>query len=831
MLQDIRYALRLLRLSPGFTLVAIASLALGTGANTAIFQLLDAIRLRTLPVKAPQELVELRIGDMTHARGTWLRDVALTNPLWEKIRQQQQLFSGSFAWADESFDISANGESHQIAGLWVSGDFFRVLGVEPIIGRVFTATDDRRGCGLAPGAVLSYGFWQREFGGDSSVIGRKIAIGKNRIEVIGVTPPGFFGLEIGRAFDIAMPICSEPAWHEVDGRLDRLDSGTTWWLSVMGRLKPGVRIEQASAVFQASSAEIFEATLPADYPRDSVKPYLAMKLFAIPGGSGISRLREQYSRPLTLLLGIAGLVLLIACVNLANLMLARASGRQREIAVRLAMGASRARLARQLVTEGLLLAVTGASLGLLLARWLSRFLVSFLATGNDPTFVAMPQDFRIFAFTAALAILTCLVFESIPVLRATRTDPGEALKSGGRSLTQGRERHGLRRALITSQIAVSLVLLTGTLLFVRSLRNLETVDPGFQTRGMLVMDVNLSGLSLPLGRAVSFQREILDRVRSIPGVEGAAQVTILPLTGANWNNRFWMDGSDLAHARVALRSMIGTEYFRTFRTALVGGREFDERDQTSVAKVAIVNEEFAREVMGDVNAVGKRIWVEPTPYVPQTALEIVGVVKNAKYRDLREEFQPVVFVPMSQAALERAASSIMIRSKTHPEALVRSLRTVLAGISPGLRYSFRGFDTWVEDSLVRERLMATLSGLFGVLAVVLTAVGLYGVISYTVSQRTNEIGIRIALGADRQTVIAMILRETAVVLAAGLGAGTLLTLAVGRAAATLLFGLEPYDPLTLLIAGISLAVLAGAASYLPAWRAASVNPVIALRQD
>jgi putative ABC transport system permease protein len=827
----VRYAARLLRLSPGFSLIAIASLALGTGANTAIFQLLDAIRLRTLPVKAPQELVELRIDDMTHARGTWLRDAALTNPLWEKIRQQQQAFSGSFAWADESFDISANGESRQVTGLWVSGDFFRVLGVEPMLGRAFTGTDDRRGCGLVPGAVVSYGFWQREFGGDASVIGRKIAVGKNRIEVIGVTPPGFFGLEIGRAFDIAMPICSEPTWNEVDGRFDRINSGTTWWLTVMARLRPGVPIEQASAVFQASSAEIFEVTLPADYPRDSVKPYLAMKLFAIPAGSGISRLREQYSRPLTLLLGIAGLVLLIACVNLANLMLARASGRQREIAVRLAVGASRARLARQLVTEGLLLAVIAAGLGLLLARWLSRFLVSFLATGNDPTFVAMPQDLRIFGFTATLAVLTCLVFASIPVLRAAQTEPGDVLKSGGRSVTQGRERHGLRRALIASQIAVSLVLLMGTLLFVQSLRNLETVDPGFQTRGMLIMDVNFSGLSLPPGRAVSFQREILDRVRSIPGVEGAAQVTILPLTGANWNNRFWMDGSDLTHARVALRSMIGTEYFRTFRTTLVGGREFDERDQTSVAKVAIVNEEFAREVMGGVNAVGKRIWVEPTPYVPQTALEIVGVVKNTKYRDLREEFQPVVFVPMSQAALERAASRIMIRSKIRPDALVRSLRTGLAGISPDLRYSFRGFNAWVEDSLLRERLMATLSGLFGALAVVLTAVGLYGVISYTVTQRTNEIGIRIALGADRQTVIAMILRETAVVLAAGLGAGTLLTLAVGRAAATLLFGLEPYDPLTLLIAGISLAILAGAASYLPAWRAASVNPVIALRQD
>ena len=828
LISDVRYAVRLLRLSPGFTLVAIVSLALGTGANTAIFQLLDAIRLRTLPVKAPQELVELRIDDMTHARGTWLRDAALTNPLWEKIRQQQQPFSGSFAWADESFDISANGETRQVAGLWVSGDFFRVLGVEPVLGRLFTGTDDRRGCGLSPGAVVSYGFWQRELGGDPSVVGRKVSLGKNQVEVIGVTPPGFYGLEVGRTFDIALPICSEPA---LDGGNGRLDSGTTWWLTVMARLKPGVPIEEASAIFQTSSAGIFEATLPADFPPDSVKPYLAMKLLAIRAGSGISRLREQYSRPLTLLLGIAGLVLLIACVNLANLMLARASGRQREIAVRLAVGASRARLAQQLVTEGLLLAVTGAGLGLLLARWLSRFLVSFLATGNDPTFVAMPQDLRIFGYTVALAVLTCLVFASIPVLRAARTEPGEVLKSGARGVTQGRERHGLRRALVVSQIAVSLVLLMGTLLFVRSLRNLKTLDPGFRTHGILIADVSFSSLQLPPGRAVSFRQEVLERLRAVPGVESVAEVTIVPLTGANWNNRFWMDGSDLAHAHESLRSMIGSEYFQTLRTPLIAGREFDEHDLTSLAKVAVVNEEFARKVTGSLNAVGKRFWVEPTPYEPQTKLEIVGVVKNTKYRRLREDFQPVVFLPLSQAALKRPEGRYMIRSSAGSDALASSVRSALAAISPQMRYSFHVFDTWVEDSLLRERLMATLSGLFGVLAVLLTAVGLYGVISYTVAQRTNEIGIRIALGADQRMVIALILRETAVVLAAGLGAGTVLTLAVGRAAATLLFGLEPYDPLTLLIAGISLAVLAGAASYLPAWRAASLNPVIALRQD
>jgi predicted permease len=828
MVQDIRYALRVLRLSPGFAFVAIITLALGTGANTAIFQLLDAIRLRTLPVRAPQELVELRIDDMTHARGNWRRDDALTNPLWEQIQKRQQAFSGVFAWADETWDMSQTGEFRAVAGLWVSGDFFPVLGIEPALGRLLKPADDRRGCGLTPGAVISYGFWQREFARDPSIVGRAILIGKNRIEVIGVTPPGFFGMEIGRTFDVALPICSEPV---IAGTNGDLDSGTTWWLTVMGRLKPGLSRQQATALFQANSSAIFEATLPADYPPASVKPYLAMKLFAIPAGRGLSRLRDQYSRPLALLFGIAGLVLLIACVNLANLMLARASARQREIAVRLAVGASRTRLARQVVTEGLLLAVSGAGLGLLLARALSRFLVSFLATGSDPTLVDLPQDLRIFSFAAALAILTCLLFASAPVLRAARTDASEALKSGGRSVTLGRERLSLGRLLVASQLAVSLVLLTGTLLFARSLRNLNTLDPGFQQHGILVADIGLSGPELPSARAVSFRRELLERLRAIPGVEAVTEATIVPLTGGNWNNRVWMDGSDSAHGRVSLRTMIGPEYFRTLRTPLLAGRDFDEHDLTSVSKVAIVNEEFARRIVGGLSAVGRRFWIEITPYEPQTALDIIGVVKNTKYRDLREDFQPVFFVPLSQAALGRTRGRFLIRSSVRSESLVASVRSALGEISPDMRYLFHLYDAWVQDSLLRERLMATLSGFFGVLAVVLTGVGLYGVISYTVARRTNEIGIRIALGADRRAVIALILRETAAVLAAGLAVGAVLTLAVGRAAATLLFGLAPYDPLTLAIAGASLAVVAAAASYLPAWRASSVNPAIALRQD
>ncbi len=823
--QSARYALRQFRTSPGFAIVAITSLALGCGANTAIFQLLDAIRLQSLPVRAPQELVALRIDDMTHARGTTLRDDSFTNPLWEQIRARQDAFNGIFAWSGEPFNISPHGERHQIAGLWVSGDFFHVLGIEPVLGRVFTARDDRRGCGLSPGAVISYGFWQSQFAGDTSVIGRSFSIEGHPVQIVGVTPPEFFGLEAGRTFDIALPICSQPAL-QTEGRLD---SGTTWWLTVMARLKPGLPLQRASVILHGLSPAIFETSLPAGYPSDSVKPYLNMKLLVSPSSGGISRLRDRYSTPLALLLAIAGLVLVIACANLANLMLARASARKREMAVRLALGASRARLAQQLLIEGLLLAFAGVALGILLAQALSRFLVSFLMTSDDPTFLNLRLDWRIFAFSALLGLLTCILFSLAPALQAARTDPGDALKSGSRSMTSGRDRVSLRRLLVASQIALSLVLLVGALLFVRSLRNLMTLDPGFDPRGVLIADVNFSGMHLPPGRAVLFHDQLLQTVRAIPGVASAAQTTIVPLTGASWDNRVWMEDSDFQHARAIKRSMVGSAYFRTLKTSLLAGREFDQHDSNSTK--AIVNQTFARLFTAGRNPVGLRFWIESTPYAPQTEYEIVGLVQDAKYRDLREESQPLVYLPMSGPMLEGSDVRMMIRSGVGNDALVSALRTALARMSPDIGYSFRLFDTRIQDSLLRERLMATLSALFGALAAALTAVGLYGVISYTVARRTSEIGIRVALGAGRWSVISLTLREAAGVLAAGLGAGAILSLAASRTAAVLLYGVKSYDVWTLVISALAITLVTAVATYLPARRASSLNPAITLRQE
>jgi putative ABC transport system permease protein len=517
---------------------------------------------------------------------------------------------------------------------------------------------------------------------------------------------------------------------------------------------------------------------------------------------------------------------LIACANLANLMLARASARRREIAVRLALGASRARLVQQLLTEGLLLAVAGAVIGLLLAQALSPFLVSFLNTGEDPILVDLRLDWRVFGFTAILAIFTCVLFALTPAIRAVRVGVGNALKSGSRGMTSGREPLALRRVLAASQIALSLALLVSALLFVKSLRNLATLDPGFQARGILIADTDL-----PAGRAISFRREVLERLRAIPGVEAAAEATVIPVNGANWNNRMWMDGEKSGEGRVALRSMVGAGYFRTLKMPLIAGREIDDHDLASFSKVAVVNEEFARVFSRAQNAVGRQFWIEATPYYPETAYEIIGVVKNAKYHDLREDFQPVAFTALTKEALSRAGGRFVIRSGVRPDGLVASVRTTLAGINPDTQYTFHFLERWIQESLLRERLMATLSGIFGALAVLLAAVGLYGVISYTVARRTSEIGIRVALGADRQAVIGIILRETVVVLAFGLCAGYALSLAAGRFAAVFLFGVNPQDPFLLAAAGIAVSLMAAAASYLPALRACALNPVIALRQE
>ena len=825
MIQDLRFGVRMLLKHKSFTAMAILSLALGIGANTAIFQLLDAVRLRMLPVKAPQELAEVHLADTKGMRGGIGRPTQVTNPIWEQIRDRQEAFSGIFAWGTTTVNLAPGGEVRSARMLYVSGDFFNALGVLPAKGRVFANSDDQRGCG-APGLIISHEFWQREYGGDANVIGRKLTLADHSLEIIGVTPANFFGMEVGRSFDLSLPICAVPI---VRGN-DRLLSGIIWWLTVTGRLKPGWSVEQAGNQLQGISPGLFESALPANYPPASVKDYLGSRLIAVPAGSGLSELREKYEQPLWLLLAIAGLVLLIACANLANLLLARASARAREIAVRQALGASRRRLIRQLLVESLLLAALGAALGAGLAKLLSRFLVVFLSTSADPVFLDLTLDWRVLGFTAGLAVLTCMLFGLTPAIRVTRREPGAVMKAGGRGLTASRERFSLRRALVVAQVALSLILVASALLFARSLNNLRTVDTGFHQEGVLIARADFERLNLAPERYPAFKDELLDRIRAIPGVEAAAVVHEIPLDdwgGAN----VWMDDADARTGKHTNLSRVGPDYFRTLQIPLLAGREFNASDRVGTPKVAMVNETFARKFLNGSNPVGHRFWVEATPGDPETAYEIVGLVRDTKYEDLREEFGPIAYYAAAQNAGAGPGAPLMIRSRLPQAQTVAAVKRVLNEINPAITVSFREFNSMIEATILRERLMATLSSFFGILAFLLACIGLYGILSYNVASRTNEIGIRMALGARRRGVFWLVLREALLLVIGGLAVGLPMILAVTRVTSSLLFGLTPTDPISLFLAALLILAVAMVAGYLPARRATRVDPLVALRYE
>ncbi|MGA3239824.1 MAG: ABC transporter permease [Bryobacteraceae bacterium] len=827
-LRQLQLGVRMLRKNPGFTFVAVLSLALGIGANTAIFQILETVRLRSIPVKDPQQLALVQLADRTGWRGNQASAYpALSNPIWERFRDSQTAFAGLLAWWNNEFNLAPGGEVRLARGLFVNGDFFRVLGVQPMMGRVFTADDDRRDCGL-PGAVVSYSFWQREMGGDASAVGRKLTLNYQPVEVIGVTPAGFFGVEIGRSYDVAVPICSQAAlWTEGSW----LDAGTVWWLTVIGRLKPGWTLEKTNAQLQVSSPGLFQATLPANYPSINVKDYLRFRLSAVPAGNGVSWLRTQYGDPLLLLLATAALVLLIACANLANLMLARATAREHEIAIRVAIGASRGRLIRELMAESVLLTAAGGAAGLLLAGVLSQVLVALLGPSGSGLFLDLEPNRRVLAFAMGLAALTCILFGLLPAFRATRIAPGGVMKASGRSLTAGRERFGLRQALVVSQVALSLVLLVGALLFSGSLRNLLAVDAGFQRSGLLIADLDFRRLTIPSARRAAFKHDLVERVRALPGVDAAAEVGILPLSGGGIGNSVWMDGSDGSRKLESNFDWIGGGYLKTIGMNLLAGRDFDDHDLPQSPKVAIVNQSFARRLGLGADPVGKRFRREATPSEPETIFEVIGLVKDTKYYSLREEFLPIAFLSMAQDRQPDSDAQVLIHSTSPLADLTARMRNLATVIHPAMTIDFRRFDTTIEEGLLRERLMATLSGFFGFLAALIASVGLYGVMSYLVARRTNEIGIRMALGASGRDVLALIMRQAATLLGIGLAAGTVMALAAAQAARSMLFGLKPYDAATLGAAGAVLAAVTVVASYVPARRAARLEPVTALREE
>jgi predicted permease len=824
--QDIRYAFRIFWRSPGFALVAILSLTLGIGANTALFEVVNAVRLRALPIANPQDLVEVRLASMDGVRGnrqTWYPSV--TQPIWREIQARQTALTGLFAWNRASFNLAEGGEARRSEGLWVSGEFFPTLGVRPVAGRLFNSEDDRPGCALR--AVLSDGFWRRSYGGDPSAVGRTITLESRPFEIIGVAAPGFYGLEVGRAFDVALPLCAEPA---LDGDGDgRVNAGTTWWLSVFGRLKPGWTTDRAAAHFAAISPDLFRASLPAGYPPVSVQSYLDLKLTAKSGSAGLSQLREQYETPLWLLLGISGVVLVIACANLANLLLARASAREREIAIRLGIGASRGRVIRQLLTESLVLVAIGTAGALFVAGTLGQWLVTALETSDRTITLPLGIDWKVFGFACALALATCVLFGLAPAIRGTSVAAGAVMRGGARGTTSGRESRAIRRGLVIVQMALSLALLVASFLFARTLSNVLGVDPGFRAEGLTVAEINLTKLKLPADHVAVAVGDVIDRIRAIPGVESASTVAVVPISGSSGSNAVWPE-SDRSRSFESLINSAGSGFFSTMKVPMVAGRDFDQRDTPQSVPVAIVNETFAAKLGGNAAAIGQRFTRERTPRNPEKTYEIVGVVKNSSYMSVTEPPSPVACYADGQRSPEPDVQ-LVIRSSLPATTTTSAITAALANTDRRIEVSYVVLSTMIGDTLLQQKLLAALSGGFGALAAILTMVGLYGLVSYTVSRRTGEIGIRMALGATARDVVKLFLIEIGVLLAIGTACGLGLALAGGPTAAALLFRVEPYDPAILAAAVALLGTIALLASIVPARRATRIEPVVALRAE
>jgi predicted permease len=820
--RDLQYAGRTLVKTPVFTLAAIATLTLGIGANTAIFQLLDAVRLRSLPVPEPHRLAQIEIPGKG-GFGISAYSDNLSYPLFQQIRQHQQAFSGIFAWNSgyTSLRIGQGAEARRVSVLGVTGEFFPTLGISPAAGRLFRSDDDLRGC-PAPTVVLSYPFWQREFGGYSTAIGSRLVVEDHPLEIIGVAPAGFSGPEVGPHFDLTLPLCSISFLNNGDtSAFDRRDYS---WLNVMGRLKPGWTLERATDHLRAISPSLMQATVPSGYARRSVERYLQFCLEAIPGATGVSRLREQYDRSLWLFVGLTALVLLMACANLSNLMLARAGAREREFAVRLALGAGRGRLIHQTLTEGLLLAAVGAAFGLALAAGLSRAILRFLETSGNRLHLDLTPSWRVLAFTAAVTSLACVLLSLAPALRAARGQPAGAMKAGARGLTTDRSRFGFQRLLVVVQISISLILVAGAFLFVASFRWLVTMDPGFRAQGVLQASFELGRQDR---RDETVLRQLLAEVRATPQVESAASTTNFLIQSGMWSLGIRTDAAK-PESRF---TWVSPDFFATVGTPILAGRDFSTNDARSSPKVAIVNEIFAHVFFPGVNPIGKAFRTVTEPNYPEAEYEIVGLVKNTRYFALQAAEPPMVYGPVSQFPPGVTGTMIFIRTSAPLPAVEAAVRRHIAAWRPGTGMQFQVFQQTISDSLTRERLLAALSGFFGVLAPLLASIGLYGVLAYQTVRRRSEIGIRLALGATRGQIMQLVLKEAALLVFLGLVVGIFGSLAMAQAAASLLFGISARDPLHLGVGATALAAAAALGSMMPAGHASRLDPMNALRDE
>jgi predicted permease len=818
LIDDLRYAVRMLAHARAFSVVAILSLALGIGANTAIFTLINAVMLRSLPVAHPEELVQLSAIDGNES---------FTNPVWEQIRDHQTVFNGAFAYATMRFNLTSTGEVRHANGNLVSGDFFRVLGVQPVLGRVLSIADDQRGCPAI--GVLSFDYWQNTYGGDASVIGKTITLNSHPFQIVGVAQAGFTGLEVGRATHVFLPICDEPILRQ---RISFLDHRSAWWLTVIARSKPELPHDRFTNDLNALAASAFAATVPPRMRTEEQREYLKTGIRTLPAANGLSDLRHRYSRSLVTLMGIVGLVLLIACANVANLLLARATAREREMAIRVALGAARRRLMRQLLTESVLLSLLGAVLGLLLARWGSRILVAFLSPAGRPISLDLSLDQRVLAFSTAVAVLTGLAFGLAPAWRSARVAPNSALKANARGVVEGQRRFTLGKALVVAQIAISLTLIVGAGLLLGTFRKLVAMDAGFEAADVLIVSLDQSDSRASSAERLVQMETLLERMRALPGVTAASLSQTTPLGNSSWNEEMLIDGFTPKSERdgIAFFNEVSPGYFKTMGTPVLAGRDFDRSDRVGTTTVAVINETMARHFYGVANPIGRTYRVRAGKAVSRP-VEIVGVVKDAKYQSLREKTLPTAYVTVAQDSALGSDIYLELRIPGAASTSIPTVRSALIDVNPKLQMSFVPFATHFANSLKVERVLATLSAFFGGVALLLASMGLYGVISYSVARRRSEIGVRMALGAGQRRIASMVMSEVGGVLALGFVVGLGISVATTRLLASLLFELKPNDPSTFAASIALLGFAALLAAYLPARRAARVDPMEALREE
>ncbi len=826
--QDLRLALRLVRRSPGFAATIVLTLALGIGANAAIFGVVNSLLLRPLPVTDPHRLVTIS-SDAAIARG-YPSGFGWSFAMWEALQPHVPLFDGALAWTPVRFDLAQSGERQPVEGMFTSGGYFETLGVPAIRGRTFTAADDRPGGGAeGPVAVISDGFWQRRFGGAATIIGTPLVVDGVTVTIVGVTPPAFVGVDVGRAFDVALPLETEPLIHVKRSTL------RTSPLLVMLRLKPGQSAAAGTAILRSLQPAILGVT---PETLSTVRPPHNREAFTLVSAAagtslpvrGPLGLRQSYARPLLTILVVVLLVLVIACVNIANLLLARATARRHELSVRLALGAPRVRLARQLLIESLVLAALGAIGGLVIAAWGSQALVAQLSTPIDRITLDLSFDWRVLAFTAGIAVATAGIFGTVPALRATRVAPMDALRTHARAASRhaagGGRLASLSSGLVIVQIALSLALVVSAALFLRSFERLSHVPLGFDPDRVLVVNVDTQRARTdPADRLLLYQR-IVDAAGSAPDVAHAGGSMWTPVDGG------MRMGDSQAHVSF---NIVTPGWFAAYGTAVRMGRDFTVRDTAEAAPVVVVNGAFARALMPGRFPLGETI-PHPRSRADNVQRTIVGVVDDAVFDSQREGIGPIVYLPVAQSEGigPRGLTEISIGVRPavgSPMQLAHSVGAAMTRVDPGLAFTFRLLTDHVDASVRQERLVAVLSGFFGGLALLIAALGLYGVTSYTVNRRFTEIGIRMALGAQRTHVLRLVLGQSLGLTAVGIGIGLAGASAVTRYLRGMLFGLTPLDPETFIGVAVLFAAVAALAASIPAHRATRVDPLVALRTD